>query len=309
MLKQFNELFFLPFDHRTSFEKDLFEIIDRTPTLEETEEILKYKNIIYDGFKEAIKKGVPKNKAGILVDEQFGIQILNDAKALGFWTACSTEKSGVAEFDFEYGLNFKEHIFRIRPDFVKVLVRFNPEGDKDLNKRQSERLKKLSDFCIDNHFRLMFELLVPATDKQTSQVGDDLSKYDLELRPKLMIGAIRALQEKGIEPAIWKVEGVSCSDDCFNIVKQAQINSRNHVGVIVLGRGENLATIKKWLTIASRIHGFIGFAVGRTVWEDVLKLHKNNQISSAEASELIALNFKSFCDLWMDNKRSYEKHL
>ena len=62
--------------------------------------------MIYDGFQAAVAGGVPKEKAGILVDEQFGAAILRDAAANGFTTACPAEKSGQDEFDFEYGEEF-----------------------------------------------------------------------------------------------------------------------------------------------------------------------------------------------------------
>ena len=109
-------------------------------TREHTEKIAETKQVIYDGFKTAIELGVPREKAGILVDEQFGAAILRDAAADKFFTSCPCEKSGQEEFDFEYGEEFAKHIETFRPTFCKVLVRYNAEGDKALNKRQSARL-------------------------------------------------------------------------------------------------------------------------------------------------------------------------
>ena len=56
------------------------------------------------------------------------------------------EKSGQDEFDFDYGDNFAQHIEEFDPNLVKVLVRYNPEADAAMNKRQLQRLKKLSDY-------------------------------------------------------------------------------------------------------------------------------------------------------------------
>jgi 5-dehydro-2-deoxygluconokinase len=98
-------------------------------TPEQTAEIAAAKQVIYDGFKAAIAAGVAKEKAGMLVDEQFGAAILRDAAAKGCAAACPAEKSGQDEFDFEYGSDFAKHIEAIRPAFCKVLVRYNPEGD------------------------------------------------------------------------------------------------------------------------------------------------------------------------------------
>ena len=299
---QNNEFFFLPFDHRGSFEKDFFGIIGREPTVSEAIEISAYKEIIYDGFKQAILNGVPKEKAGILVDEEFGKKILIDAKANGYLTACSVEKSGQKEFDFEYGVDFKKHILSISPDFVKVLVRYNPEGDAEVNHLQTTRLKILSDFCNENRFKLMFELLVPATLSQLAHVNEDIGRYDRELRPNLMIEAIKEIQKQGIEPQIWKVEGSTSEADYQKVVTQAKINSRDKVGLIILGRGEDRETINLWLSTAASTEGFIGFAIGRTVWQETLRKFKNKKISSKEAILEIAKDFKIFCDLWIEVK-------
>jgi myo-inositol catabolism protein IolC len=150
----------LPFDHRGSFQKKMFGW-DGPLSAEQTSEISGAKRVIYDAFTSAIAAGVPKEKAGILVDEQFGADILRDASADGYLTACPVEKSGQDEFDFEYGNDFARHIESFHPTFSKVLVRYNPEGDKELNRRQSARLRRLSDYLhsLRSRSRFMFELL------------------------------------------------------------------------------------------------------------------------------------------------------
>ena len=300
------DLFFLPFDHRSSFEKSFFGIVDRVPTPEEAAEISAYKAIIYNGFKQAVTEGIPKESAGILVDEQFGSQILRDAKSNGYWTACCVEKSGQEAFDFEYGTHFKEHIFDIKPDFVKALVRYNPDGIVALNRRQTERLKTLSNFCHTNDFRFMFELLVPATHAQLAQMDGNTHRYDLELRPTLMINTIRELQANGVEPDIWKVEGLSSIADYVKLGDQARSDQRDQVAIIVLGRAEDKKTIIKWLTTAAQVPGYNGFAIGRTVWEDSLTRFKQGGLSASDTSKSIADKYKFFCDLW--NKAKARRH-
>src|SRR5262245_34850826 len=176
-----NPLYILPFDHRSSFELKMFGWgEDLTP--EQTAQIAAAKQVIYDGFKEAIEAGVPKEKAGILVDEQFGAAILRDAAARGYTFAYTVEKSGQEEFEFEYGDDFPQHIEAFNPTFCKVLVRYNPEGDQVLNGRQAARLKRLSEYLRnESRSRFMFELLVPAEKAQLDQVKGDKKKYDLGL--------------------------------------------------------------------------------------------------------------------------------
>lgn len=292
-------LFILPFDHRGSFQEKLFAIKGRSPSESETQEIADCKGIIYQGFQKAVDAGVPKEKAGILVDEQFGSEILKDAKSRGFMTACPVEKSGQDEFDFEYGDQFGEHIERFSPTFVKVLVRYNPEGDKDLNRRQTEKLRKLSDYCHSHSRSFMFELLVPATASQLTRQGGDLAAYDRALRPGLMVQAMDQLQRAGIEPDVWKLEGIETVEDSRSVASQARFRGRDHVGVIVLGRGENVEKVKHWLSVAAGVPALVGFAVGRTIFWDPLKAVLAGRCSRQEAIQRIADCYKGFCDLWL----------
>lgn len=75
-----------------------------------TAEIAAAKQVVCDGFKAAVTAAVPKEKACILVDEQFGATVLRDFAADGYWTVSPAEKSGQEESNFEYGENFIEHI-------------------------------------------------------------------------------------------------------------------------------------------------------------------------------------------------------
>jgi myo-inositol catabolism protein IolC len=280
-------LYIQPFDHRGSFQTKMFGW-KGTLTPEQTAEIAAAKQVIYDGFKDAIAAGVPKEKAGILVDEQFGAAILRDAKAHGYTTACPAEKSGQDEFDFEYGEEFAKHIEAMDPTFTKVLVRYNPEGDETLNRLQSARLKRLSDYLHSESHRLfMFELLVPPEKAQLDRVNGDKHAYDVEIRPGLMVGAIEQLQDAGVEADVWKIEGLDRREDCERVVAVAHRKGRDKVGCIILGRGEDDKKVYEWLTTAAKVPGFIGFAVGRTVfWEPLIDWRAKKITREAAVTEI-----------------------
>ncbi len=290
------DLLVLPFDHRGSLLKKLFGIEGRLPTPQEAEEYSSLKEMVYEGFLESLKMGVDKETASVLVDEQFGSKILKDAKSKGIMTCTPMEKSGQDEFDFE-DRDFREHIRRVDPTIVKVLVRYNPEGEKALNARQLERLKKVSDYCREIGKKFMFELLVPATGGQLAQVGGEKAKYDLEVRPKLMVTALKEIQDYGVEPDIWKLEGVERIEDSKALVAQAQAGGRKS-GIITLGRGEDAEKVKEWLKVGAKVKGIIGFAVGRTVFWEPMKLLNEKKISREEAAMQVAKNYKMLVDLW-----------
>src|ERR1700751_1268337 len=230
-------LYIQPFDHRGSFQTKMFAW--QAPLSDaQTAEIAAAKRVIYDGFLTALAAGVPKEKTGILVDEQFGAGILRNAASKNVVTACPAEKSGQEEFDFEYGEDFARHIEAFDPTFCKVLVRYNPEGDRALNQRQAGRLKRLSDYLAARGCsRFMFELLVPPEKAQLDKLQGDKQAYDLEVRRRLMADAMRELQAAGVEPDIWKIEGLDRREDCLKGVATARAGGSAHVGCIVVRRG------------------------------------------------------------------------
>jgi myo-inositol catabolism protein IolC len=291
-------LYVLPFDHRGSFEMGMFGWKGAL-TPDQTAQIAEAKRVIYDGFKATVAAGVPKQKAGILVDEQFGAGILRDAKADGFAIACPVEKSGQDEFDFEYGEKFAAHIEAFQPTFCKVLVRYNPEGNQALNRRQADRLKRLSYYLhSESRSLFMFELLVPAEQAQLEKVKGDKKTYDLEIRPRLMVQTIEELQDAHVEPDVWKIEGLDRREDCERIVAAARYGGRDKVGCIVLGRGEDDKKVREWLTIAASVPGFIGFAVGRTdFWEPLVGWRAKKTTRDAAVNE-IARRYREFVDIF-----------
>ncbi len=280
-------LYILPFDHRSSFEKGLYGWTGAL-TQEQTDKIARTKEVIYDAFKLALTKGLSPERGGILVDEQFGAAILREAYQNGHITCLPAEKSGQAEFQFEYGDQYTAHIEEFKPTFLKVLVRYNPEDDQALNRRQAERLKKLSEYLHQRGIYFMFELLVPATPEQMDRLENDQTLYDLDLRPSLMMGTIKELQNAGVEPDVWKIEGLDHREDCVKIAEVARRDGRDNVGCIILGRGSNAQKVVEWLKIAADVPGFIGFAVGRTSFWDPLVALRDGKATRQEAVEDIA---------------------
>src|SRR3954451_15464666 len=177
-------LYILAFDHRGSFEKMVGDV-ERVPGA---------KTLIWEGFQRAVEDRAPKEFAGVLVDAQYGPTVAHGAKAGGYKLAMPVEKSGQNEFDFEYGEQFGEKIEEFDPDFSKVLVRYNPEGDQEMNERQTAKLRRLSEWLHEHHRKFLFELLVPAEPAQLEKVAGDTDRYDTELRPELMMEAILQLQ-------------------------------------------------------------------------------------------------------------------
>jgi 6-phosphofructokinase/myo-inositol catabolism protein IolC len=289
-------LYILAFDHRTSFQTKLFGI-EGTPTAEERERIQEAKGIILDGLL-AAAEAAPPGTVGALVDEENGAAAAREAKRLGLPFAMSAEKSSVPEFDFEYGEDFARHIEEFEPDFVKILARYNPEGDRELNRRQAERLARLSDYLAPRETKYLFELLVPPEPHQLASLESDSERYALELRPQLVATAIAELQAAGVEPDLWKVEGLDTAEDCELVADAARAGGRDDVACVVLGAGADEATVAHWLRQAATVDGFVGFAIGRTIFWDALKGWLAGDLDRETAVQTIAGNYRGTIELY-----------
>jgi myo-inositol catabolism protein IolC len=293
------KLYILAFDHRGSFQKKMFGI-EGDPTPEQTDTISDAKRLIFEGMLKASSRGAAADTLGVLVDEQFGSDIPQRAREGGLKLAMPVEKSGQNEFDFEYGEDFPAHIEKFDLDFSKVLVRYNPEDpDEEMNQRQLGRLKQLADWLHANDRRFLFELLVPATDEQLQVVEGDSDRYDAELRPDLMRRAIEAIQDAGIEVDVWKIEGVDEREDAQVLAEQARSGEgRSGVKCVLLGRGASTEKVDHWLEVASPVDGFIGFAIGRSIWWDALKGFLDKSVERDAASSQIAENYLRFVQVY-----------
>jgi 5-dehydro-2-deoxygluconokinase len=300
-------LFVQPFDHRGSFKKKFFGIADDwtvDPSGDQFTPILETKTIVYRGLLEAIERGVAAEHVGILVDSEFGLHIQSDARRRGIPVASCIEKSGQPVFDFEYGVRWQDHLRFVDPDIVKVLVRHHPADPEAERVEQMVRLKEVSDFLHGRDRRpFMFELLLPATTVEEKAAGE---RYDKELRAGRMIEAIRELQAFGIEPDIWKLEGLDSAEQAHAVAEAARSGrtaegaSRARVGCILLGRGSDAAQVHRWLRTAAPVPGWIGFAVGRTNFAAPVQRFIADRSVEREAIAEIAGNYKQCVDVWRE---------
>jgi myo-inositol catabolism protein IolC len=291
------KLYILAFDHRGSFQKKFFGI-EGEPDPEQTAIIADAKHLIFEGMLQAVAAGADPATAGVLVDEQFGSNVPQQARETGLKLAMPTERSGQSSFDFQYGEDFAAHIERFDPDFTKVLVRYNPDGDATVNREQLAKLRRLSDWLKAHQPKFLFELLVPAESHQLESVGGDLERYDSELRPELMRRAIAEIQEAGIEVDVWKIEGVDRRSDCESLVDQARAGGRDGVVCVVLGRGADAAKVDHWLAQAAPVDGFVGFAIGRSIWWDPLKAYVDGKIERLAGARKIAESYLRFVKVY-----------
>ncbi|MFA5188868.1 MAG: DUF2090 domain-containing protein [Patescibacteria group bacterium] len=293
-MKDPKQLYILPFDHRATFATGLFGFKEPL-TKAQHNKVKEAKEMIWQAFKAVWSKSKSKEALGVLVDEEFGTEILRSAKKFGAVTILTTEKSGQNVFDFEYGSTFGAHILKFKPDYAKVLVRYNPINKKD-NQIQLKRLKVLNDFCKRKKIGFLFELLVPS---EPAQLKKYKKSYDLKARPALTCQAIKEIRAFGVKPDIWKLEAMYKDSDWQKIIKLIGKDEK----IIVLGRAGSKELVSQWLKTADKFKEIIGFAVGRTIFYGPLERWRDKKINKQKAIGLIAKNFMYFIELWVRQKK------
>jgi 5-dehydro-2-deoxygluconokinase len=136
---------------------------------------------------------------------------------------------------------------------------------------------------------------VPATDEQLAKVEGDTDRYDAELRPELMRRAIEKIQNFGIEVDVWKIEGVDEREDAVVLAEQTRSGEgREGVVCVLLGRGASTEKVEHWLRQAQSVDGFVGFAIGRSIWWDALKGYLSKELERDAAVSQVAENYLHF---------------
>jgi myo-inositol catabolism protein IolC len=291
-------LYILALDHRTSLSRNLFRIVG-DPTPQEAAAIVDAKRIVFEGLRLACAQdGIRKEEAGVLVDEEFGAAVAREARAEGFVVAIPIERSGQAEFEFEHGTAFGAHVDDLDPTFCKALARYNVEGDAEMNRRQASRLAELSVWLHDRSRLFMFELLVPPEGVQLEAVGGDRARFDRAIRPGLMLAAIDELRGRGVEPDLWKIEGLDDPESCARIGAAVRSGGHDRVSCVVLGRGADEAAVDRWLEAGAGVAGYVGFAVGRTIWWKAIEEYVAGSIDRIEAAKAIAGAYRRLVDVY-----------
>lgn len=291
-------LYILAFDHRATFATELFGKKSVSDLSEEEREFIReFKMLIYKGFKKAVEERIPTESAAILCDEEFGEEVMFDARHNGYITILTIEKSGQNTFEFQYK-DFEQHIEKFKPTFTKVLIKYNPKDSEEIKEKQQNNLKIISDYSHKNNYKFLLEVLVLPTKEQLEQVNGQRDDYDVKLRPELTAEVVKSLQVKGIEPDVWKLEGMDSANDYTGVIKEAKSDRRENVSVVILGRGAKEEKVQEWLRVGSKVEGVIGFAVGRTIfWDSIEKFYKG-EIGKAEVIETISQKFQEFYDIF-----------
>jgi myo-inositol catabolism protein IolC len=276
-------------DHRGSFGKSLFDVEDDSPTPDQLARMKAAKSLIFAGLRQAAPA---LGRPGVLVDEELGSDVIEAARGTVV-LAIPIEASGHDWFTLQYGHDWLDHVLAVRPDYGKVLVRDNPAFAATDRSAQLDRLAAVSAGLAAAGIPFLYELLVPATDDQLASVDGSADRYDRDVRPALVTQVVADNQKAGVEPTLWKVEGLDTVEAAREVASQA-----GDADLIVLGRDAPAERLDSWLEVASQVDSFVGFAIGRSIWEDPIRRHNAGSLSAEAATTEIADRYLAFTTHW-----------
>lgn len=277
--------FIFAFDHRNSFRGIVRGVMGR----DDHATVVAAKSVLFDGFAAALAAGAPRSAAAILIDEEYGSGFAQPARALGARVVIPVERSGQVELSLEYGQDYLEHVTAMSPDGVKVLLRWDPDGDRAVNARQGALLAQVSADLAARAIPLMVEFLTP-------------EGAPPDVRADAMVRTVEQILLAGAEPAIWKVEGLTTTAACMALGDAIGAGGRA-ASAIVLGRGVDLDTAVAWLAAAAPVPRFAGFAIGKTVWRAPLEAVLRGELDRAAGAEAIAARYRRLIDVWVTARR------
>jgi myo-inositol catabolism protein IolC len=287
-------LLILAADHRASLERDLYRL-SAPPTPAQAARISGDKLLVYRALLDAAAWLPAQIQPGVLIDEEYGASVAELAsRSAGAVSLCMPlEASGQEWFRFAYGDQWQQHAGFFAARHAKALVRDNPGLDPALREQQAKQLSQVSAWAAGTGRSLILELLVPATAADRDATEGSVPRYDDKLRPGHTLQVMEYLQDNGVEPAFWTVEGLDRHDDAVAVAAMAQRGGRQ-ARCLVGGRHASYDELEHWLQVAAPIPGWAGFSIGGSIWRDPLRSHLRHLCTAGEAQRRIRDAYVSY---------------
>ena len=266
----------LAFDHRTQFEDSCKQ--HNQPTSRITE----FKSLVFEGFKKVATER-PDLPLALLVDPQYGADILQDSAYAFYSVGAPIEQAGSYPVEWLCGEELHEHLLS-RPSewFIKVLWHYHTDLPAAEKERQLIQLKRLEEICQLLDRRLMLELILPA---HLSQDGN------------AMAAAIDEVYEAQITPFWWKIMALDTKME-WQHVTAALDRHDSEAGIIVLGKNAPLETFPAWFkTLRSTPHT-CGFAIGRSIFWKPWESFVSGSMAPDEIPSIIEKNYVAVLEMW-----------
>lgn len=276
-----NELCILAFDHRKQF-YDMARELDADP-----ERISALKQLLVTAAVETSQGEDFEYQAGVLIDDTYGQNALNDVTGRNWWIGRPVELPSSRPLEFEKGRSIASRLKSWpREHIVKCLVFYHPEDEISLRLEQERQVSDLYKACCASGHELLLEVIPPANMEK-----DETTVYK----------AMQRFYNIGIQPDWWKIPAPTAAvwQEISVLIEKRSPHCR---GVILLGLDAPLAELEKDFKAAAGVKICKGFAVGRSIFSAPSKAWLKDEISNEEFISQIKNNYLRLVNAWRNRE-------
>lgn len=230
----------------------------------------------------AVAQGKPG--FGMLLDDTYGREAMFDAAKHDFWIARPLEAPGSRPLRFEFTQDVGSRLVEWPVNHtIKCLAFYHPDDDQTLKDEQAAKLRTLFEATRG----IGRELLVEIIAGKNGPLNDDT-----------VARALAELYARGIKPDWWKLEPQATASAWRNIGAEIDRNDPYCRGIVLLGLEAPEAELARAFTVTEGQSHVKGFAIGRTIFNDVAKDWLAGRATDDGAVAAMAERFGKLVQLW-----------
>lgn len=272
---QAKSLLALAIDHR----KQLEQVADKLNV--PRERIADFKRL---AVKATVQVSNGKAGFGMLLDDTYGRAAMFDAAKHNLWVARPLEEPGSRPLRFEFTQDVGARLVEWPVTHtIKCLAFYHPDDDKALKDEQAQKLRALFEAAR----RVGRELVVEIICGKNGPIKDDTVAHALD-----------ELYALGIKPDWWKLEPQASGAAWKAIGDVIRRHDPYCRGIVLLGLEAPESELAKGFETAAGQPEVRGFAIGRTIFNDVAKDWLGGRIGDDQAVADMAGRFGKLVDLW-----------
>jgi 5-dehydro-2-deoxygluconokinase len=278
------ELMVLAIDHRSQFEDPAnFGAADK-------ERIAAFKTL---GFRALHGAARQDRRFGVLLDGRYGFEALSEAADLPYWVGRPIEIPQSRPLEFEGAADVAVELLSWPLNqVVKCLVSYHPDDPAELMGRQDRQLQRLFDACRKTRHELLLEVILPR---------------EMPLESKTMSRALSRIYALEVRPDWWKLPPGGSAAHWQAIQDTIRQEDPLCRGVLLLGLAQPESELIACFGNVAPFGIVKGFAIGRTIFQDIARTWFAGSMSDADAVEAMAAKFLRLANAWQSARRAVQR--
>lgn len=279
---EWKDLCILAFDHR----KQLFDMAREAGA--DPSRIRTLKRLLVQATERGSRQ-LGDSQVGVLIDDTYGQDALNDVTGRGWWIGRPVELPSSRPIELEGGRSIGSRLKSWpREHIVKCLVFYHPKDQVELRRAQERQVLELYRACCASGHELLLEIIPPR-----DMVSDD----------DTCLNAMRRIYNLGVQPDWWKLPPQTPAA-WQRIGDLLAARSPHCRGVVMLGLDAPVEELKRGILDSAGAEVCRGFAVGRTIFGEPSRKWLRGDYDDEQLIEAVKANYLALVETWQARQRA-----